>query len=83
MIVEDTDEAAAARVDEIIAGADQGAISNILASADLDTNKGGTSDQLKAALDQSVEQGNMALYGYSGDLRITRYRRESHRRDCL
>ena len=63
MIVEDTDEAAAARVDEIIAGADQGAISNILASADLDTNKGGTSDQLKAALDQSVEQGNMAFMG--------------------
>jgi len=63
MIIEDTDELAAARVQAIIAGADQGAIANILASASLDTNVGGTSDQLKAALDQSVEDGNMAFMG--------------------
>ena len=63
MIVEDNDQLAAAKVEEIIAGADHGAISNILASADLDTNQGGTSDQLKAALKQSVEEGNMAFMG--------------------
>lgn len=63
MIVADTDEQARAEVDAIIAGADHGAISNILASADLDTNKGGTADQLKAALDQDVEAGNMAFMG--------------------
>jgi pyrimidine oxygenase len=63
MIVEDDDQQAAARVEEIIAGADHGAIANILASADLDTNQGGTSEQLKAALNQSVEEGNMAFMG--------------------
>ena len=63
MIVADTDEQARAEVDAIIVGADHGAISNILASADLDTNKGGTADQLKAALDQEVEAGNMAFMG--------------------
>ena len=63
MIVADTDDQARAEVDAIIAGADHGAISNILASADLDTNKGGTADQLKAALDQDVEAGNMAFMG--------------------
>ncbi len=63
MIVADSDEQARAEVDAIIAGADHGAISNILASADLDTNKGGTADQLKAALDQDVEAGNMAFMG--------------------
>ena len=63
LIVADTDEQARAEVDAIIEGADQGAISNILASADLDTNTGGTSDQLKAALNQSVEAGNMAFMG--------------------
>ena len=63
MIVADSDEQARAEVDAIIAGADHGAISNILASADLDTNTGGTADQLKAALDQDVEAGNMAFMG--------------------
>ncbi len=63
MIVEDSDASARARVDAIINGADQGAIANILASAGLDTNQGGTADQLKAALGQSVEDGNMAFMG--------------------
>ena len=63
MILADSDEQARAEVDAIIAGADHGAISNILASADLDTNTGGTADQLKAALDQDVEAGNMAFMG--------------------
>jgi pyrimidine oxygenase len=63
LIVADTDEQARTEVDAIIDGADHGAISNILASADLDTNTGGTADQLKAALNQSVEAGNMAFMG--------------------
>ena len=63
LIVADSDEQAQAEVDAIIAGADQGAIANILASADLDTNQGGTADQLKAALNQNVEAGNMAFMG--------------------
>lgn len=63
MVVADTDDDARGMVDCIIEGADQGAITNILASADLDTNKGGTADQLKAALSQSVEEGNMAFMG--------------------
>ena len=63
MILADTDAMAEAQVQHIIDSADQGAISNILASASLDTNTGGTADQLVAALDQNVEQGNMAFMG--------------------
>jgi pyrimidine oxygenase len=63
MILADTDAMAEAEVQHIIDSADQGAISNILASASLDTNTGGTADQLMAALDQNVEQGNMAFMG--------------------
>lgn len=63
MVVADTDAAAQEQVDAIIDGADQGAIANILASAGLDTNQGGTADQLKAALSQGVEDGNMAFMG--------------------
>ena len=63
MVLADTDDAAEAQVQQIIDAADHGAISNILASASLDTNTGGTSDQLKAALDQDVETGNMAFMG--------------------
>ena len=63
LIVEDTDQEAQKTVDRIVANADQGAIANILGSATLDTNKGGTSDTLKAALNKSVEEGNMAFMG--------------------
>ena len=63
MILEDDDDEAESHVNAIIKGADHGAIGNILASADLDTNTGGTADQLKAALDQDVESGNMAFMG--------------------
>ena len=63
MILADTDALAEVKVRHIIDSADQGAISNILASASLDTNAGGTADQLMAALDQDVEQGNMAFMG--------------------
>ncbi len=63
LIIADSDRQAKSEVEAIIDGADRGAISNILASASLDTNTGGTSDQLKASLDQGVEEGNMAFMG--------------------
>ena len=63
MVIGDSDAEADAIVKRIVDGADQGAIANILGSASLDTNQGGTSDQLKAALEQSIEEGNMAFMG--------------------
>jgi pyrimidine oxygenase len=63
LIIEDTDDEAVRVAENIVRGADEGAISNILASANLDTNTGGTSDQLKAALEQGIEEGNMAFMG--------------------
>lgn len=63
MIIGDTDADAQARADDIVARADKGAIANILASAALDTNTEGTADQLKAALSQSITEGNMAFMG--------------------
>jgi len=63
MIVGDSDADAQAQVDHIVEHADRGAIANIIGSATLDTNKGGTSDTLKAALEKSVEEGNMAFMG--------------------
>ncbi|MGR8919772.1 MAG: LLM class flavin-dependent oxidoreductase [Gammaproteobacteria bacterium] len=63
MIVADTDAQAQAMADDIVARADQGAIRNILASASLDTNTEGTADQLKAALAQGIDEGNMAFMG--------------------
>lgn len=63
MIVEETDEEAERVAQAIVARADRGAIGNILASADLDSNTEGTSDQLKGALERSIEEGNMAFMG--------------------
>lgn len=63
MIIGDTDTDAQKQVDHIVENADRGAIANIIGSATLDTNKGGTSDTLKAALEKSVEEGNMAFMG--------------------
>ena len=63
VITADTDEEAAAIGHEIIDKADNGALQNILASADLDTNTGGTADQLKSGLNQSLEDGNIAFMG--------------------
>ena len=63
MIIEDTDEKAKDVAEDIVRKADTGAIRNILASASLDTNEGGSSDQLQSALDQSIEEGNMAFMG--------------------
>ena len=63
MIIADTDEQARAEAQKIVDNPDDGALSNILSSANLDTNQGGTSDQLKAGLSQSIEDGNLAFMG--------------------
>lgn len=63
MIVADSDEEARLRGEEIIAGGDKGAIANILASAALDTNQGGTSDRMKEGLSLPLEEGNIAFMG--------------------
>ncbi len=61
MIVADTDDEAVRIGADIVARADRGAIANMIASANLDTNVEGTADHLKAALEQSIEEGNMAF----------------------
>ena len=63
MLLADSDDEAVRLGAHIIAQADKGAIANILASASLDTNTAGTSDQLKAALEQGIDEGNMAFMG--------------------
>jgi pyrimidine oxygenase len=63
MLLADSDDEAVRLGADIIARADTGAIANILASANLDTNTAGTADQLKAALAQGIEEGNMAFMG--------------------
>lgn len=63
MIVGESDDEAQKQVDHIVEHADKGAIGNMIGSAVLDTNTGGTSDTLKAALQKSVEEGNMAFMG--------------------
>lgn len=63
MIVADSDDEAVRVAEDIVARADRGALANILASADLDSNTEGTSDQLKGALERSIEEGNMAFMG--------------------
>ncbi len=58
-------DAAARRIGEnIIAGADTGAIENIMKSAALDGNVGGTADRLKAALSLPLEDGNIAFMSF-------------------
>ena len=39
------------------------ALARIFCSANLDTNQGGTSDQLKAGLSQGIDDGNLAFMG--------------------
>jgi len=63
MITARTDAEAKAHAEDILAKADKGAIANILASAAMDTNVGGTSDRMKAGLSLTLEQGNMAFMG--------------------
>ena len=49
--------------EEIVTKADKGACTNILASAAMDTNQGGTSDRMKTGLSRSFEDGNLAFMG--------------------
>ena len=63
LLIADSDDAARAQAEHIVAAADRGALANILASAGLDTNADGTADQLKAALNQPIEEGNLAFMG--------------------
>ena len=63
MIVAESDQAAQEEAQRIVENPDDGALQNILASANLDTNQGGTSDQLKAGLSQGIDDGNLAFMG--------------------
>jgi pyrimidine oxygenase len=63
LVIADTDAEALAQCEAIVAGADQGAIANILASAAMDTNIGGTSDRMKSGLQRNFEDGNLAFMG--------------------
>lgn len=64
LIIAPTDAEARDIGERIIAGADKGAIANILASAAMDTNVGGTSDRMKEALSLPLEDGNIAFMSF-------------------
>lgn len=64
LVIAPTDAEAKRIGEDIIAGADEGAIANILASAALDTNRGGTSDRMKAGLSLPLDEGNIAFMGF-------------------
>ena len=61
MIVEQTDEKARKIGEEIIRKADKTAISNMISSALLDTNLGGTSEKTTLSLKKPLEEGNSAF----------------------
>ena len=61
MIVEKTDEKAKQVGEEIIRKADKVAIANMISSAQLDSNKGGSSEGVKISLDRPLEEGNSAF----------------------
>jgi pyrimidine oxygenase len=61
LVLADTDAEAARICEDIVAKADKGAIMNILKSAGMDTNKGGTADRMKEDLDSHYEKGNPAF----------------------
>lgn len=64
-IVTARSDAEAQRIaDEVIARADRQAIGNIMGSAALDTNEGGSSSHLQAALSLPAEEGNMAFMSF-------------------
>lgn len=64
LIIAPTDAEARAIGERIIARADRGAIANILASAALDTNVGGTAERMREALALPMEDGNIAFMGF-------------------
>ena len=59
----ETDEDAHLQADTILAGADLEAIGNVVGSASLDTNRGGTSDEIQAAIGRPIEDGNVVFMG--------------------
>jgi pyrimidine oxygenase len=64
LVIAPTDAEARHIAEDIVAGADQGAIANILASAAMDTNVGGTADRMKEALSLPIEEGNIAFMSF-------------------
>lgn len=64
LIIAPTDAEARRIGDNIIAGADKGAIESIMKSAALDGNVGGTADRLKEALSLPLEDGNIAFMSF-------------------
>jgi pyrimidine oxygenase len=64
LITAPTDAEARNQAERIVAGADKGAIANILASAAMDTNVGGTADRMKEALSLPIEDGNIAFMSF-------------------
>ena len=65
MIVEDSDAKARAVGEEIIEKADKAAIANMIASANMDSNEGGSSEGVRVSLDQPLEEGNSAFTAIS------------------
>lgn len=63
LVLAETDAAAQAQCEAIVAGADHGAIENILKSAALDSNPGGTADRMLTGLQRNFEDGNLAFMG--------------------
>ena len=64
LVTAPTDEEALAIGQDIVDQADEGAIANIISSASLDSNTGGTADRLKEGLSLGFEDGNMAFMGF-------------------
>ena len=61
MIVEETDAMAKSVGEEIIRRADKTAVANMIASAQMDTNTGGSSEGMRISLEKSLEEGNSAF----------------------
>ena len=59
-----TDQEAAERTADIVAGADKAAISGVIRSASMDTNPAGTSQQFLDGVTAPVEEGNLAFMGF-------------------
>lgn len=61
VVARDTDAEAEAEVQRLTENADMAAIKNLLESASLDPNKGGTSERMLAGIKQSARDGNLAF----------------------
>ncbi|GGC81157.1 LLM class flavin-dependent oxidoreductase [Chelatococcus reniformis] len=60
----ETDEAAARRCQHIVDGADGEALMNIVRSASMDSNPGGTSKHFRDGMTADVTEGNLAFMGF-------------------